>query len=249
MSDSYRPPLDHHVYDLIELSLHSADQRHWDQLEAMQVAPVIGLPKSLPSPKLRGLLLNRLEVYAGELFKLEADNYTEYRNREEYPSWLSKLGDRVIERVFNRIAILERANEPATLAHHGLTDDEIRAGLSGMLREVANTYVWKDADPQVRAGAPSIQPATIVEAPAPDAESPPKPTQREELRDSYRANFPDAGIMDICWAAKQHYREWTRWLKNEVKDGSKPDRSFLHVLLSEKDAKTLRREIRPKNWK
>jgi hypothetical protein len=183
------------------------------------------------------------------LFRLEADQYTEYKSKAEYPAWLSKLADRVIERVFNRIEILERANEPATLTYHGLTDDEIRAGLSGMLREVVNSYVWKSAGPQVRAEAPQIQSAKIVEVPTSDAESSPKPTQREELRDSYRANFPDAGIMDICWAAKQYYREWTRWLKNEVKDGSKPDRAFRHVLLSGKDAKTLRREIRPKNWK
>jgi hypothetical protein len=77
----------------------------------------------------------------------------------------------------------------------------------------------------------------------------PLPDDPKSLRDSYRAEFPDAGIMDICWAAKQHYREWARWLKGDLKDGSKPDRAFRHVLTSGKTTDQLRREIRPKNWK
>jgi hypothetical protein len=74
-------------------------------------------------------------------------------------------------------------------------------------------------------------------------------TERIALRDSYRASFPDSGILDICFAARQHYREWTRWLKGELKNGSKPDRQFCSVLNSGRDAKGLRKEIRPKNWK
>jgi len=75
--------------------------------------------------------------------------------------------------------------------------------------------------------------------------------ERESLRDSCLTAFPGAGIMDICWAAEQHYREWTRWLKGDprARDGSKPDRAFRRVLTCGKDARRIRAEIRPKGWK
>lgn len=76
-----------------------------------------------------------------------------------------------------------------------------------------------------------------------------EPSSRKALFDSYRLIIPGAGIMDICWAAEQHYREWARWLKGELKDGSKPDRAFRHVLTSGKDPRKLRRGIRPKDYK
>ena len=76
-----------------------------------------------------------------------------------------------------------------------------------------------------------------------------QPRDRKALVAAYRAAFPEAGIMDICWAAKQHYREWTRWLNGQLKDGSRPDRAFRLILCSGKNAKQLRREPRPKGWK
>lgn len=85
-------------------------------------------------------------------------------------------------------------------------------------------------------------------APSPTATIAP-PEDRKELVAAYRAAFPEAGIMDICWAAKQHYREWTRWLNGQLKDGSRPDRAFRLILCSGKNAKQLRREPRPKGWK
>lgn len=72
---------------------------------------------------------------------------------------------------------------------------------------------------------------------------------REGLRDAYRKAFPNPAIIDICWAACQHRREWDRWLKYEVPDGSKPDRAFRSVLLGGKAATEIRKEIRPKGWK
>ena len=73
--------------------------------------------------------------------------------------------------------------------------------------------------------------------------------EREAMRDAYRVAFPDAAIIDICWAAKQHRREWDRWLKYELPDGSKADRAFRLVLLSGKTTTEVRRELRPKGWK
>lgn len=72
---------------------------------------------------------------------------------------------------------------------------------------------------------------------------------RKLLFQSYQARFPHAHIIDICWAARQHRREWDRWLKGEIRDGLTPDRAFKSVLKSEKEPTQIRREVRPKNWK
>lgn len=68
------------------------------------------------------------------------------------------------------------------------------------------------------------------------------------LRDSYLTAFPDAKIRDICWAAQQHYREWRRWLKGEIKGGLKPDRAFRRVLTSGKSPESLVKKPRPPKW-
>ena len=73
---------------------------------------------------------------------------------------------------------------------------------------------------------------------------------RKELRDSYFAAFP-AGvkILDVCWAAGQHYCDWKRWLRDAVKDGSAPDRAFVALLKSGKRPEEYRKQRRPKGWK
>lgn len=71
---------------------------------------------------------------------------------------------------------------------------------------------------------------------------------RVSLRDSYLASFPEVKILDICWAAEQRYREWKRWLKHELKDGSTPDRAFREVLTSGKRPTELRDKPRPSGW-
>jgi len=76
----------------------------------------------------------------------------------------------------------------------------------------------------------------------------PKQASRKELREAYLAAFPEVKILDICWAADQRYREWKRWLKNEVKDGSMPDLAFRRVLMSGKRPQELKTRPRPAGW-
>jgi hypothetical protein len=70
------------------------------------------------------------------------------------------------------------------------------------------------------------------------------------LRDSYFASFPDEkiAILDVCWAADQHYREWKRWMAGEVKDGSKADRAFRRILTSRKRPQDFKATPRPPKW-
>jgi hypothetical protein len=81
------------------------------------------------------------------------------------------------------------------------------------------------------------------------AAQPPKKISRQELRDSYFARFPEAKVLDVCWASAQHYCEWKRWLRNAVKDGSAPDRAFGALLTSGKRPQEYRKERRKKGWK
>ena len=71
---------------------------------------------------------------------------------------------------------------------------------------------------------------------------------RKQLRDTYRAKIPGVKLLDICWAAQQHYREWKRWIAGELKDGSKPDLAFRQVLTSQKRPQELYKKPRPKKW-
>ena len=76
-----------------------------------------------------------------------------------------------------------------------------------------------------------------------------KQIDRKELRDSYFEAFPEVRILDLCWAAGQHYSEWKRWLRRAVKDGSAPDRAFHTILTSSKSPQQFRKQPRPKGWK
>ena len=59
---------------------------------------------------------------------------------------------------------------------------------------------------------------------------------RTALRDAYLSSFPDEKIKirDVCWAVNQHYREWKRWLSNQVRAGSTADKAFRALLTSER---------------
>jgi hypothetical protein len=69
------------------------------------------------------------------------------------------------------------------------------------------------------------------------------------LKETYIGEFPDVMILDICWAARQRYREWVRWIGGDLKAGCKPDRAFRAILTSGKRPLEYRPEPRPKGWK
>jgi hypothetical protein len=85
----------------------------------------------------------------------------------------------------------------------------------------------------------------------PKASVPKAPSSPKELRDYYLALFPaeKIKILDICWAAGQHYSEWKRWLKGEMKESSLPDRSIRALLTSGQKPLDYRKAPRPDGWK
>lgn len=80
-------------------------------------------------------------------------------------------------------------------------------------------------------------------------EKPESHNERHALRIAYLARFPNVMILDICWAARQRYSEWKRWLHNAVKDDSSPDRAFREILTSGLPPIEYRRQPRPNGWK
>jgi hypothetical protein len=77
-------------------------------------------------------------------------------------------------------------------------------------------------------------------------------TNRRTLYEGYLAGFQEKTyILDFCWAAKQRYRELSRWLSENstIKDGSKPDKAFRAVIASGLAPDRYRQEPRPKLWK
>ncbi len=70
-----------------------------------------------------------------------------------------------------------------------------------------------------------------------------------ELYKQYRVRFPNEMVLDICWAADQHYSELKRWLRELHGVGSKPDRCFRALLTSGQSPCVYRPEPRPSKWK
>jgi hypothetical protein len=162
-----------------------------------------------------------LRTYAVGIFDLLFLHYTDFPDLKPY--WKEAAEEQAIMRVF---AVY--SGEFGTAWHPTSTYEK-------PLRQTIARHVEELAASKNHTSAP-------IEQQKP-------PAIRKRLFDEYRSQCPNAGILDICWAAAQHYREWSRWLNGTLKDGSKADRAFRQVFASGKEAKTLRREQRPKEWR
>ena len=251
MSELDRPPLPAIMYELIEDQLRKIDERHEQSLLTFSVNPDVSPGQRAPAKQPRKLM-NALEIYAGNLFVAESAQYEGFKSDESYSLWLVRLKDRIIRRIFETIALLQQRPD-VRLDYHGLTDDEIRAGLNTLLLRAVNEYAWvagnatieSTASTQANSSTPIQQP----DLPLAGVAGVPSVSDRQALRDSYRATFPDAGILDICWAARQRYSEWKRWLRGALKDGSTPDKAFRTILSSGKLPQEYRKQPRPDGWK
>lgn len=76
-----------------------------------------------------------------------------------------------------------------------------------------------------------------------------KTSTPKQLRERYFALFPGTVVLDICWAASQHYSEWKRWLREALKPDSVPDRAFRAILTSGKKPSDYRNMPRTRGWK
>jgi|NGEPerStandDraft_6_1074524.scaffolds.fasta_scaffold37806_4 hypothetical protein len=136
----------------------------------------------------------------------------------------------LVEEVQARMETTLRSGHLGALTYHP-TAQEVKAVASAALESHIREHIAKMSN-----GRAELE---IVSA------------ERKRLRDSYLASFPAKSfrILDICWAAGQHYSEWKRWLRGDVKDGSAPDRAFRPILVSKTPPTKYRKGPRPKRWK
>src|SRR5580658_5064384 len=158
MSELDRPPLSAIMYELIEDQLRKIDERHEQSLSAFSVNPTVPPGTRAPARQPKKLM-NALEVYASNLFVAEVAQYGEFTRDESYLRWMLRLRDRIVTRIFETIALLELRPD-VQLGYHGLTDDEIRAGLNSLLTRAANEYLWKVSQPSQTPTQPAGQDTT-----------------------------------------------------------------------------------------
>jgi hypothetical protein len=154
---------------------------------------------------------------------------------------IDKLGARLEETIWAHIEELKSTNLQAAIE-----PPTALTGKQALAYELAGIDT-KNPSPLVRM---AMAQANAQATPAlVSTQKAPAPSERTALLDAYRKVFPDAGIMDICFAARQHYHEWHRWLNGKLKDGCKADRLFRSLLLSGKSPRQMRPEVRPKDYR
>lgn len=250
VTENERPPLPRLLLDQIDLMLYKVDEKHFRHLADMQVPYEIPPGQPRP-PRMPAQLLNQLQWYASVLFTREVQQYGSVRRDARYEVWLSRLADRLVARVVDAVEQVDKGSTTESLRYHGLSQDEMVAGLKESLSALVRKYVWEQSPEflqmkaQMGESLAGQQVPASIPVPADDTHT---QTDRKALRDSYRAMFPDVKIADIIWAAKQTRREWTRWINGQAKEGLKPDRSFKHVLTSGMSPEEIMGKPRPTKY-
>jgi hypothetical protein len=137
MSD--QPPLHPAQWDLIELATKRVDVEYWTVLAADQRHH--DGSKTLAPAKTPALLLNKLEMYAGALFRAEGDQYPKDVSRLGH--WLTQLSTQIVARVMQAVDEVETESDKAKLSYHGLDMDEARKRLELVLAQVISNYVFE----------------------------------------------------------------------------------------------------------
>lgn len=226
--DSFeRPPLPALVSEQIRDAAYRIDQRYWPLIIEFRVPNFI--PPDVPVPTQRPLQFLAVFVsYAKELFEAEAKHYEPFRSDERYTTWLCRISNRISVHLQDVFWKLHKADPKAGLLYQGVSnlrmDADVQRAMSALIEQY--TAGQQLAEPNKATGT----------------------QDRKAIVDAYFAKFPDVKILDVCWAASQHYREWKRWLRNEIKDGLLPDTALRHVLLSGKRPEQIRKQTRPPKW-
>ena len=166
MHDTDRPPLDPLAEEKIDQKLYEIDQEYWSLIRGFLAPGRIPPGNPLP-PRRPQHLLDCVLRYAGALYAAELPCYEHLRG-PHYPAWLSKLTERIYERVSNAVVGVEDANIADTLWYHGISLHEIQEALTQRLWELRTSDSFKDAGPHPAAESPgpeSEKAATQEDAP------------------------------------------------------------------------------------
>jgi hypothetical protein len=109
MDKTDRPPLGQYAYEEIAKKCHEVEKGFWDTLSKMRVErpyAIIGpTTVSLKPPKLPEHLRQTIRQYAATIVSIEA---SEYPATSEMEFWLSKLVERVVERVMETLDVMDK---------------------------------------------------------------------------------------------------------------------------------------------
>jgi len=112
----------------------------------------------------------------------------------------------------------------STTTHRGSDDverrwttkyiDNLGLASSVLCRDYQLRYMKTEQEErQLRESEYIVEPDAPPPAPSPQdwlVETTVSGEEQRQLKDAYLRSFPDIMILDICWAARQRYREWTR---------------------------------------
>ena len=223
---------------------------------------------SMPRPKQPTALCAVLRDYAERLFDTEAVNYP---SGTQLSGWLSSLRLRIENLIAQRIDQIEKVSESGNGLSYHATQEQMRSAIHDALKGRAQNRPIEPMEDQTRrvqvptntmgqllealaeplrlVSPPLSAKEEIVSTPIRQRSQADLKAERRALVESYLGSFSEKIIIrDICWAAKQRYREWTRWLNGILKDGCKADKAFRAVISSGKLPAVYRSEPRPKTW-
>jgi hypothetical protein len=140
-----KPPLGLYAYEEIAKSLHAIDETYWSELTKMRVKSPFAASSNPsaapPPPRLPEHLRLTLCDYARRLFLTESN---EYPVSPQIEMWLTKLAERVTERVMRAVESLDqtlldtllKTKRIYGLTYHGLTVAQMREAIGSSLDEV-----------------------------------------------------------------------------------------------------------------
>lgn len=204
MSD--RPPLHPIQWEQTELAAKQVDATYWKELKTLQVH--YDGPATISPSKSPLLLLNRLEMYAGALFRLEAAQYP--KDDPHYRAWLEALAVRIVSRVLRAVEEVDAVSPDAKLTWHSLGIDKMRDGLETFLQVVITEYAGRairaslqDAiEPRPQPAHPFPTPPTSNPLPTQPNSSPPAEKPRNVRREFVDPLLQERGWSLLDWATE-----------------------------------------------
>jgi len=233
MANHTDSPFSDKIEEEIEAEQKTIHAKYWPQISALEVPSVLE-GDDVPIRQNRKLL-RLVGWYARDLFEVEARRYPDPPKE----IWLTALAEETSRVVLGRLQYLE-------LDYHA-SEEEITKAVFEALRKRANAHL------SVLGPVPIVDESSCL--PRVEEHANPRApigasVNRRALGVAYLAKFQNekVKILDVCWAARQHYREWKRWMAGQLRDGSTADLAFRRILSSDKRPSEYRTDPRPPKW-
>jgi hypothetical protein len=199
------------------------------------------IPQS-PIPKMPSRLRQIIESYAWSLFQTEGTYYPGDDPRIE--RWLNNLADRILEEIMGTVKDVEESGRERrlSLAHHGLTQEQMRDAAKETLRELIENRLGVPLPSGTNEGVKEAKP--LAPTTAPKQSDSPEPTdqsmteikRRSKLLEEYKeatGNIPDYQIYNAKNAGI-HKPEFYDWKKGKLPRHSVTARKFEQFLREKK---------------